>query len=53
LCYSSIHTCTDIVNEAAENELVISKDITKRFICDLRKDPRLKKKSVVLQTAEA
>jgi len=43
LCYNTIHTCTDIVKEAAENELVTSKDINKRFVCDLRNYPQLKK----------
>jgi len=46
LYYSTIRTCTDIVNEATENELVASKDITKRLVYDLLNYPQLKKKSL-------
>jgi len=44
LYYSTIRTFTDIVNEATENELVASKDITKRLLYDLLNYPQLKKK---------
>jgi hypothetical protein len=40
------------LNEAAENELVISKDITERIVCDLLNYPQLKKKSIAQQTEE-
>lgn len=37
ICYSTKHNCTDIVNEAWDNELVASKDVTKRYDCYLLK----------------
>lgn len=53
MCYSTIYSCTDIVNEVAENELVTSKEIRKRLVCDLLNYPQPKKKSIVLQPEEA